>query len=189
MKIALYGGSFNPAHIGHHLVASLVLATADVDELWFVPTYKHMLGKNLLDFEHRLEMCRIMAKDLPRASVSRAEQRLAKVPGFIGSKTVDLVRYLQDEWPNDRFRLVIGSDLVESSRSWEEWDVIEKLAPPIVVSRAGYAKYMVAGARAVVVPDVSSTDVKAALGRGEDVSDLMPRDVLAYIEENGLYKP
>src|SRR5690349_7672674 len=104
MKIAIYGGSFNPAHIGNQLVAAFVLASEDIDELWFTPTYKHMLGKNLIAFDHRIEMVRLMARMFGnRASVSRAEQRLSKQPGYVGSRSIDLVRYLKDEWPNDEF--------------------------------------------------------------------------------------
>jgi len=185
MDIALYGGSFNPAHVGHHLVAALVLATQPVDELWFVPTYKHMLGKELLDFEHRLEMCRLMARDLPRTSVCRAEQRLAKQPGFVGSRTIDLVKYVQEEWPNDRFRLILGSDLVDSFTTWEGWAEIVEIAPPIVVRRDGYD--LPALAAHAVVPDISSTMVKKRIVDGEDFRQLVHQDVADYIVKHGLY--
>ena len=188
MKIAIYGGSFNPAHIGHQLVASLVLSTTDIDELWFAPTYKHMLGKDLIDYEHRVEMVRAMAKMFGgRASVTRAEQRLSKRPGFVGSMTIDLVRYLKDEWPNDQFRLIIGSDLIESSKTWENWDEIEKLAPPLVVARAGYHTHNSLPLHQIVLPDVSSTDVKKAMAKGENIRGLVPREVYAYMVTHGLY--
>lgn len=185
MRIAIYGGSFNPPHVGHLLAAQLVLATSEVDELWFTPTYKHMLGKELLDFDHRIEMTRMMARHIGhRASVSRAEQRLAEKPGFVGSLTVELVRELVREWPNDQFRMVMGSDLLDQSKTWEGWDEIVRLAPPLLVWREGH------GARTtpkVSVPDVSSTTVKKLIKEGQDVSGLVPWDVLNYIKERGLY--
>ena len=189
MKIAIYGGSFDPVHIGHQLAATLVLATEDVDELWFTPTFKHMGGKTLLDYEHRFAMVRILARQFGgRASVSRAEQRLSRQPGFAGSFTVDLVRAIKEEWPNDEFRFILGSDLVEQSKTWEGWPEVVEKAPPLVVCRAGYTAHLPPDARRIVVPDVSSTDVKAALQRGEDVSKLVPREVLAYIHQHGLYR-
>lgn len=190
MNIAVYGGSFNPAHTGHQMVAAWVLATQDVDELWFMPTYQHMDGKQLLDFEHRFQMVRIMSKMFGnRASVSRAEQRLAKQPGFKGSATVNLVNYIRDEFPTDRFRLVIGSDLLDSFVTWDGWaDIIEQ-APPIVVHRAGYStpnQYQLG--LHFILPDVSSTSVKASILAGDNVDALVPREVLAYIRDNGLYE-
>ncbi len=189
MKIAIYGGSFNPPHTGHQLVAALVLATTNIDELWFMPTYKHMLGKELLDFEHRFEMVRLMAKMFGnRASVSRAEQRLGKQPGFVGSRTIDLIRYLREEWPNDTFHLIMGSDLIEQFKTWEGSEEILAHAPPIVVDRAGYASESPLASHRLVLPDVSSTLVKKALVAGENVRRLVPRDVLAYINHHGLYQ-
>lgn len=58
--IAIYGGSFDPPHVGHLLVATHVLATQPVDELWFVPTHTHMLGKQLTEFTHRLAMTKLL---------------------------------------------------------------------------------------------------------------------------------
>ena len=189
MKIAIYGGSFNPAHIGHQLVAALVLSSEDVDELWFTPTYQHMGGKELISFDHRVEMVHLMARMFGnRASVCRAEQRMAREPGVRGSYTVDLVKYLKAEWPTREFRLIIGSDLIEPAKSWGGWEEIEALAPPIVVPRAGYTTYKQNGQREVIIPDVSSTAVKWAYQRGEDISKLVCRDVLAYMNEHNLYR-
>ncbi len=186
MKIALYGGSFNPPHVGHLLAAQLVLATEDVDELWFVPTHTHMNGKQLLDYEHRIEMTRMMARYVgPRASVSRAEGRLAKTPGFRGSLTVDLIRAIKEEWPNDSFRFIIGTDLVQSAKEWEGWDEVVSLAPPIAVARSGYGTNPLA--HRVVVPDVSSTFVKECWRAGRDVTGMVPREVLEYMDRNELY--
>lgn len=188
MKIALYGGSFNPPHVGHQLVAAYVLATEDVDELWFVPTYQHMLGKQLVAFDHRVEMVRIMAKMFGnRASVSRAEQRLAKQPGFEGSATVNLIRYITEEWPTDQFRLIIGSDLLEQFKTWGGHEEIVERAPLIVVDRAGYASAKGIGRHKLVLPDVSSTTVKDIYGEGGNVESIVPREVLAYMRLHSLY--
>jgi len=59
--IALFGGSFNPPHVAHQMVALFVLETAPVDELWITPTYRHAFSKQLVDYEHRIAMCELMA--------------------------------------------------------------------------------------------------------------------------------
>jgi len=64
MRVAIYGGSFNPPHVAHQLAALYVLETQPVDELWFVPCFKHPFEKALESFEDRLEMCRRAAAPL-----------------------------------------------------------------------------------------------------------------------------
>jgi nicotinate-nucleotide adenylyltransferase len=185
MRIALYGGSFNPPHIGHVLAATVVLATEEVDELWFVPTYQHMMGKKLLDFEHRIEMTRLIARSFGhRVSVSRAEQRLAQLPDFQGSTAINLVRSVIKEWSGDSFRFVMGSDLLEHFYTWEGAEEIKKLAPPIIIPRMNHQDPHISDP---VIPDVSSTIVRRALGAGLDVRKLVSKEVLEYIRANHLY--
>src|SRR5882762_10166540 len=94
-RVAVFGGSFNPPHAAHQLVALYVLETQPVDELWFVPTYAHPFGKPLAAYDHRLAMCELAAAPLgPRVRVSRAEAELAQRPDFVASRTLDLVEHL-----------------------------------------------------------------------------------------------
>ena len=89
MEIALFGGSFDPPHVGHLLAATYVLATEPVGELWLVPVNQHPLGKKLAaPFEHRAELCEAMIADagLPRARVSRIEAEIGgEVRTFLAS--------------------------------------------------------------------------------------------------------
>src|SRR2546430_4459271 len=94
MEIALFGGSFDPPHVGHLLAATYVLATEPVGELWLVPVHQHPFGKKLAaPFEHRVELCEALIADagLRRARVSRVEAEL----GGEG-RTVDLLEHLRD---------------------------------------------------------------------------------------------
>src|SRR5204862_8276407 len=77
VRVALFGGSFNPPHIAHQLAALYVLETAPVDELWFVPAYEHAFGKPLAAFDDRLAMCKLTAAALgARARVSDVERAI-----------------------------------------------------------------------------------------------------------------
>ena len=182
--IALFGGSFNPPHAAHQLVALYVLETQDVDELRFVPTYSHPFGKDLVSYEHRVAMCGLAAAALgPRVSVDRSEERLAQRPGFVASRTLDLVEMLQAQDPQARFRLVVGSDILAETHKWYRWDELVRRAPPIIIARPGHP-----GGQGAVMPDISATAVRAMLASGDRAAEaLVPRSVLSYIAAHGLY--
>ena len=191
-RVALFGGSFNPPHVAHQMVALYVLETRPVDELWFVPTYAHPFGKALVDYEHRIAMCELAAAALgPRAQVSRAEAELAARPGFVTSHTLDLVDHAIAA--GHAPRLVIGADIMHDAARWHRWADVVARAPPIVVGRGGHAPpppgAAVAPAR-VTMPEISATHVRDLLARGDSgVAGLVPRDVLRYIAHHHLYQP
>ena len=177
-EIALFGGSFDPPHVGHLLAASYVLATEPVDELWLVPVFEHPLGKKpAAPFEHRVELCERLARDLPRTRVSRAEQESGE------ARTVDLLEWLQRKHPGTKFALVLGTDLNAERPQWKNFDRIQQLARLITVQRGGFTQ----GETNVVLPEVSSTHVRALLKSGGEVSHLVPREVLAAIRAARTY--
>ena len=194
-RIGLFGGSFNPPHAAHQLVALYVLETCPIDELWFVPTYKHVFGKDLASYADRVAMCELAAAALgPRAKVSRAEEELALRPDFVASRTLDLIAHLES--PGRELRLVIGADILGETAQWYRWDEVARRAPPIVVPRRGYPsgagpEMESASGRwrlGIDMPAISSTHVRE-LVRANDPSlaGLLPRDVLRYIAERRLY--
>ncbi len=162
MRIALFGGSFNPPHLGHELAALYVLETAGVDELWLMPTFQHPFDKALEPFEDRLAMCGLAAAALgPRARVTDIERELGDE-----SRTLRTVRALQSRHPEHDFALVIGADLVAEIATWYGAQELRATVPFIVVGRAGLAAG--AGPRAAIeMPAVSSTEIRRALARGK----------------------
>jgi len=188
-RIALFGGSFNPPHVAHQLVALYVLETCEVDELWFVPTYVHPLGKPLAAYDDRVAMCDLAAAALgSRVRVSRAEEVLAKRPGFVASRTLELVDLLMEQ-TTDTFRLVIGADILGETAKWYRWDELVKRARPIVVGRTGYALGEAMSETGVVMPEISATRIRELIAAGDPhVAALLPRGVLGYIAEHGIYR-
>lgn len=185
-RIALFGGSFNPPHIAHALVALYVRETQPVDEVWFVPVYQHAFGKQLAPYEDRIAMCELVARTLgPGIVVSRGEQELAARPGFTVSRTLDLLHHL--EAPDRRFRLVIGADILGETHKWYRWDEVVAAAPLIVLGRDGYEAPPGA---TLNMPEISATRVRELVGAGdmEAASQLLPREVLRYIATRGLYR-
>ena len=183
MEIALFGGSFDPPHVGHLLAAAYVLATEPVDELWFVPGFGHPLGKPLqAPFEHRAQLTELAIADLglQRARVSRVEEEL----GGEG-RTADLLEHLHRKHPDRKWALLLGSDLAAERPQWKRFDRIEQLARIIPLERAGFA---VPGGAGPVAPEVSSTQVRQLLASGGDASHLLPRSVLRAIQTAGTYR-
>jgi len=186
-SVGLYGGSFNPPHVAHQLVALYVLETQPLDELWFVPTYQHPFGKALAPYTDRVAMCELAAMPLgARVKVSRAEEELAKRPGFVASRTLDLVDYLAAD--GRELRLVCGSDILADTAKWYRWNDVVAKAPLIVIGRAGYALPAGSTATGVEMPQISATEIRALLApRQLRVESLLPAQVLRYIDEHHLY--
>ena len=178
MRVAFYGGSFNPPHVAHQLVALYVLETAAVDELWLIPCAKHPFDKILAPFEHRQRMCELAAAALgPRVRVSDIENRLGGE-----SRTLVTLRALQADHPDHEFHLVVGADIEPELRLWYGAGELLRDIPRIVVGRSGFGDH--AG---LAMPAVSSTEVRTRIARGESVAPLVPRPVDAYIREHHLY--
>jgi nicotinate-nucleotide adenylyltransferase len=188
-RVALFGGSFNPPHVAHQMVALYVLETQPVDELWFVPTYTHPFGKDLVAYDHRIAMCELAAAPLGgRVQVSRAEAELAARPGFVASRTLDLVELVAAR--GHAPRLVVGADILGEAEHWYRWDDVIAAAPLIVIGRGGHPVPPGSVATEITMPEVSATQVRERLAGGSpDVTGLVPRNVLRYIAEHHLYQP
>lgn len=180
MEIALLGGSFNPPHVGHLLMAHYARATEPVDEVWLLPAFRHPFGKELAPFEDRVGMCQAVCRDAAGwMKVCEAER---DVPGE--GRTVDTLEHLRALHPEHRFTLVIGSDILADLPKWKAFDRIQQLARVLVLYRAGYPAEGTVGPP---LAEVSSSEIRAALGRGEEPRHLVPRAVLAYARAHGLY--
>ncbi len=179
---ALFGGSFDPPHVSHVLVASYVLSVAAVEGVIVVPAYKHPLEKRAsASFEERVHMCELAFADLRRVEISRVEEELGGE-----SRTLLVVEELIRRDPDRSYRLVMGSDLLGEIDRWHAFDRLAAIAPPFVVTRAGFPAPGIDDAAAI--PAVSSTMVRDRLRQGVDANGIVPRAVLAYAIERGLYR-
>ena len=187
MRIALFGGSFHPPHVGHLLAATYVRAAAPVDELWFMPADRHAFGKPLASFDDRVALCESLAPLVPGSRVTRIEQEAGG-----GGRTLPVVEALVRRHPEHTFRLVVGSDILADGPKWHRFDELVRLAPLIVLARGGHPvdpSRVPPGSTLltdVVLPEVSSTEVRARLVRGEDVAGFVPVAVRAELERRGM---
>lgn len=177
--LAVFGGSFDPPHVAHTLVAAYVLAAHEVDRVLVVPCFRHPFDKPLAPFEHRARMCEIAMRDLPQVEVSTIEAELGTT-----SRTLPMLEALHARHPDAQLRLVIGSDLVAETPTWHAFDRIRALAPPLVIPRAGH----VADATEPALPAISSTEVRRRLREGLPTTGLVDPEVAAYARAHALYR-
>jgi nicotinate-nucleotide adenylyltransferase len=179
MRVAFFGGSFNPPHVAHQLVSLYVLETAQVDEIWLVPCCKHPFDKALAPYPHRLRMCELAAAALgPRARVSDIEGRLGG-----DSRTLLTIKALRAENPGCEFSLIVGADIEPELPSWYGAEELLRAVPRIVIGRGGFA-----GGSSLAMPALSSTEVRGRISQGQPVAGLLPVAVEAYIRQHGLYQ-
>lgn len=181
MYTAVYGGSFDPPHLGHIMVVShLLLNDPQVEKVIIAPCFEQE-GKVMAPFYHRLLMCQDSFGWLPRVMVIADEATLGG-----GSLTVRLIRHLSKRFNN--LRWVMGADLIEKAKAWEGWEEIEEKSPPLVIGRAGITP-LEPGDPTPISPVISSTIVRQALAKKDynEAQRYLHRSVCGYIEQNELY--
>jgi nicotinate-nucleotide adenylyltransferase len=185
LRVAVFGGSFNPPHVAHLFATIYALAVEPIDLVLVVPVYKHPFAKELAPYEARLAMCRLGLGYLPGVEISTLERELDGE-----SRTLRTVEHLAATHPDWSLRLLVGADVLQDLPKWHRFDRIAEIAPPLVLGRRGFggaAPGLAAGP--ALLPQISSTEVRVAVGEGrlDDVRADVPSAVLAYIEEHGLY--
>lgn len=155
--IILYGGSFNPPHIGHVLFGAYLRTLFPLSELWIIPTYNHAFSKELSPFDFRLELLNAAFASMQGVVISDIERKLAQVRSY----SIDLVRSLKLEQPNRHISVAIGSDLLPQLSAWREIEVLKELVDFIVFPRHGYDNSHALDL--AIMPEVSSSELREAL--------------------------
>lgn len=205
MRIGVLGGSFDPVHNGHLGVARAVADALDLDEVLLVPAAQAPLKDAGVraDGASRLAMLRLALDEAAggrRMRVSDIELRRGGV-----SYTAETLRALRAERPADAFTWIVGADQLARLGSWREPRVLAELADWAAYARPGYAwpgagtgatdasTGPVPGLRVTRVEpagglwEISSSEVRARLAKGESLAGLVPDKVIEYIREKGLY--
>lgn len=186
MKVAFYGGSFNPPHVSHVLAVSYALSVGWAEKVLVVPVFEHAFAKRLASFEHRFRMVELCMGWIPGVTVSRVE---ASLPA--PSRTLATLEYLTQKEADSQFSLLVGADQLPDFERWYGASRLRELAPLNILGRVGVAG---PGAPAPVLPGVSSTRVRELLLAREDpiakreLEATVPANVLAYIDAEGLYR-
>jgi nicotinate-nucleotide adenylyltransferase len=183
MKIALFGGSFNPPHVCHLMICYYVLETTDVDKVWLIPCYQHAFDKELVAFHHRFNMCSLAVEIFnKRVEVSNVEEEQKGI-----SWTIDTVRYLKELYPDVEFEWIVGSDVTREFTSWKDFDLLQKMITFRIIPRNGYLGDIKEGGPGIFFPNISSTLIRNRIKKGLSISHLVPKSVEKYIREHRLY--
>jgi nicotinate-nucleotide adenylyltransferase len=185
MRLALFGGTFDPIHNAHLTVAQEAADQFHLDQVWFVPAAHppHKLDQSSAAYEDRYRMVELACQADPRFVASRLEE------GGLKSYTIETIEKVRakDEEPY----FIIGADAFAEIASWHRWQELLRLTDFIVVTRPGHNYTAPPGARVhrldTVALPVSSSEIRKALAHGELPSEL-PSSVAAYIANKGLYR-
>lgn len=176
----VFGGSFDPPHLAHAMAVVFALSVLPDATVLLVPTYHHALGKRFVaSYEQRLHMCKLAMADLSRTIVSDIERQLGGV-----SRTLDTLQALQVREPDTQFRLLIGADILAERDRWHRFEEVERLAPPLVIGRPGFASDA-----PFTLPDIASRELRRDLEADLPTDGRIATAVRTFIQEQGLYQP
>ena len=190
MKIGIFGGTFNPIHIGHAIIANFIAQNSCLDAIWFMvapqnPLKTEACGASDLD---RIKMVEMVAHKIDKVTTSAFEFAQPR-PSY----TYNTLTELQKRFPNDEFHLIIGGDNWQNFNKWRNHHEIVSQFNIMVYPRHGFE---------VVIPEeysqnvklidapiieLSSTDIRAALKEQRNMNFFLSSEVYEYILENKLY--
>ncbi len=189
-NIAIFGGTFNPFHIGHYEMLKSICDLDFINKVFLMPDKipPHKTCDYLASDTDRINMCRLIANEFNKAELCLIEfEREGK------SYTIDTVKLLNQKFPNDNFYIVIGGDMLTSFNTWFNWQELIKQVGIIAFKRDGILDFDKAqkmltenGADITVInqkiTDISSTQLRQYIDK-----KLLPESVYNYILEKGIY--
>jgi len=186
-RIGLFGGTFDPPHVGHLALAEAARRRLRLDRVVFVPAGDppHKRGRRLSPAADRLAMTRLAVRGLPGFEVSDLEIR-RRGPSF----TVDTLRRLAARDPGARLYLLLGADSLEEFPTWRDPAGIRRLATLAVAGRPGHRAPRGRGVVRIggAELDVSSSRLRAQARAGHRLRVLVPDAVARYVERHRLYR-
>lgn len=197
MKIALFGGTFDPIHRGHLAVAHAATEAFKLDRIHFVlaDTPPHKQAKPITPYKHRLAMLEMALEGEEKFQASRIEERRAKSRPEANYSIDTVRRFKQSMAKRDKLFFIIGMDSFVQLDRWKEPEALLAECEFIVVSRPGHASK---AAKPVftnkvhlletVAVDISSTQIRDTVAHGKPLEDLVPGTVAHYIKRHRLYR-
>jgi nicotinate-nucleotide adenylyltransferase len=189
-SVCLYGGSYNPIHTAHLILAQIAREILNVPQITFIPAPSPPHKDHLLPWDVRYTMLNLAIIDNPSFTVSDVEKERGGV-----SYTIDTVRSFLNEAGHDRVYLLIGADSLLELHTWRNWEELLDLATVAVMGRPGrsLARVNEAVLKKVIILDtpmidISATDIRKRVKEGKSIRYLVPDAVREYIEQHNLYR-
>lgn len=185
-KVGILGGTYNPPHIGHLMIANEVKHALDLDEVRLMPTAMppHKDADNQVTKEQRLEMVRLAVGETCGLTVSSYEIDRGGI-----SYTFDTMKCLTEKEPDTKFYFIIGGDMIDQLDTWHRIEELLDLMTFVGVNRPGWQSETDYPVQLVSIPeiDLSSTLLRERFQTGGPVTFLVPQSVEAFIRREGLY--
>src|SRR5947209_2377671 len=198
MRVGIFGGTFDPVHFGHLVIAEQCREQARLDQVWFIPSARPPHKPALTPFERRSEMLQLAIAGNPAFRVEEIENERAG-PSY----TADTLAELHRRFPDAELHLILGSDCLPDLPSWYEPARVVTQAKLVVVARPGWPVWQAEQLRSAlrlppdaalheqIVPipliEIASRDLRRRVGEGRTIRYFVPNAVAAYIAEKKLY--
>ena len=192
MKIGIFGGTFNPIHIGHAIIANYIAQNSDLDAVWFMVAPQNPLKQHIVNEasdSDRVKMVELVTNKLDNVYTSEFEFSLPR-PSYTYNTLCELSR----QHPNDEFYLIVGGDNWGNFSKWKNFEDIIRNYQILVYPRFGYdtdipGEY--SGNVSIVdapIIELSSTQIRTSLRQNQNIRFYLPDEVYDYILKNKLYK-
>jgi nicotinate-nucleotide adenylyltransferase len=194
MKIAVLGGSFNPPHLGHLLIAKQILEFTDYKKVWLLPCFQHTFQKELALAKHRLKMVKLLENSHIKCSDLEIKAKL-------GGSTLEALQILHRLYPRHQFAFIIGSDNLPTFKKWILWEKLVLSYRFLVFPRPGFdydlKKYGLNNSKyqfqlikhpLLATSNISSTLIRKRHNAGLSIDFLLPEKVKNYVRQNKLYR-
>ncbi|OGF46945.1 MAG: nicotinate (nicotinamide) nucleotide adenylyltransferase [Candidatus Firestonebacteria bacterium RIFOXYA2_FULL_40_8] len=190
MRIGLFGGTFDPVHLGHLIAAEDIMKTCKLDRVVFIPSARppHKNEKSLTSVKDRYNMVKLAIK--PFTGFELSDYELKKTGK---SFTIDTVRYFISKYPKtDKLYFIVGADIVEQLSTWKSWKELIKEIHFLIMTRPGFKvdkKACKIGTHVEIRNiDVSSSEIRHMIKKGLPPTFMVPETVEKYIYEKHLYR-
>jgi nicotinate-nucleotide adenylyltransferase len=187
VKLGLFGGTFDPPHLGHYLAAVDATDALGLDQVAWIPAATQPLktATEAAGAGHRLAMTRLTAAGDPRFTVEALEMERGGL-----SFSVDTLRAFRERHPGAALFLLLGADAAAMLPKWREPETIRALAEIVVLTRGGDSLELPDGVRTLATRrvDISATEIRARVRSGRSIRGFVPDAVADYIAAHGLYR-
>jgi nicotinate-nucleotide adenylyltransferase len=181
MKIALFGGSFNPIHNGHLQIIKELLAKNIIDQVWIIPCGNHAFDKKLINKDIRMKMINLAIEDNPLIKVIGVELNNKK------SYTSQTIAWFKKEFPHD-FYFILGEDNLKDLERWNDFEYLKNNVNFILIKRPGFNEKnpgINITHTLLLDSEISSTKIRDNLKKGISIQGFVPEKVEKYIEQEG----
>lgn len=184
-RVGLFGGTFDPPHYGHLLMAEQAYQQLSLDEVWFIPSYMppHK-AEAKTTARDRVEMTKAAIHGHPAFHVNTMEvEREGK------SYTLNTIQTLKEQYPNDQFYFIIGGDMVDYLPKWYRIEELLQLITFVGVDRPGSSQKTPYPVEKIEMPlvDISSTMIRRRVSKDQSIRYLTTPEVIAIINKYKLY--